>query len=118
MFSPQGGTAAAKMDEQVPERVKRRRYRELMEAAREGSLLRNREQVGREMTVLVESRPARAGDEQGVFVGRSYRDAPEVDGLVICKGTARPGEMKRVRVTGAMAYDLLAEPLDTPARPD
>ena len=118
MFSPQGGTAAAKMDEQVPERVKRRRYRELMEAAREGSLLRNREQVGREMTVLVESRPARAGDEQGVFVGRSYRDAPEVDGLVICKGTARPGEMKRVRVTGAMAYDLLAEPLNTPTRPD
>ena len=111
MFSPQHATAAATMPDQVPERIKRRRYRELMRVARETSLERNRAWLGRETTVLVESEPQPRGSGAGMFAGRSYRDAPEVDGLVLCKGNARPGEMRRVRITEALPYDLLAEPV-------
>ena len=109
MFSPQDGTPATRMPDQVPERVKRRRYRELMRLARETSLERNRAWTGKEMTVLVESEASADRNGRAMFVGRTYRDAPEVDGLVFCKGEAHAGEMKRVRIVGAMPYDLLAE---------
>ncbi len=114
-FSPQPGTEAARLPDQAPERVKRRRYRELMAVAQEVSWERNREWVDREMTVLVESRPGKPGPEGPLFAGRSYRDAPEVDGMVICSGTATPGELRRVRVTEALPYDLLAAPADASA---
>jgi ribosomal protein S12 methylthiotransferase len=109
MFSPQDGTLAARLPDQVPERVKRRRYRELMQLARETSLERNREWVGREAKVLVESEAGDGAAGEAMFVGRTYRDAPEIDGVVFCKGKARPGEMKRVRIVEALPYDLLAD---------
>jgi ribosomal protein S12 methylthiotransferase len=115
LFSPQPGTAAASMPDQVPERVKRRRYRELMRVAQQVSLERNREWVGRQMTVLVESKPEKTGSEGPFFAGRSYRDAPEVDGLIICSGRAMPGEMRRVHITRALPYDLVATPVDVSA---
>lgn len=111
-FSPQEGTEAAQLPGQVPERVKRRRYRELMETARRISLERNREWLGREMMVLVESAPAISKSGERVFAGRSYRDAPEIDGLTLCTGEATPGEMLTVRVRRALPYDLLAERVD------
>jgi ribosomal protein S12 methylthiotransferase len=114
-FSPQPGTEAARLPDQVPERVKRRRYRELMEVAQEVSWERNCEWVGKEMTILVESKPEKAGGEGPLFAGRSYRDAPEIDGMVICAGTAAPGEVRRVRITQALPYDLSATPVDVPA---
>jgi ribosomal protein S12 methylthiotransferase len=93
--------------------IKRQRYRRLMRVAQEVSLARNREWVGRELTVLVESgtraqgapdgRRAKSGD---VFAGRSYRDAPEVDGLVLGPGRPPAGSMVRVRVKRALPYDL------------
>jgi ribosomal protein S12 methylthiotransferase len=49
-----------------------------------------------------------------MFAGRSYRDAPEVDGLVLCSGRATAGEMPSVRITRALPYDLLAERADGP----
>jgi ribosomal protein S12 methylthiotransferase len=113
IYSPEPGTAAARASEQVPDAVKRRRYRRLMRVAQEMSLSRNLEWVGRELTVLVESEaasagggggPRRGGDE--VFAGRSYRDAPEVDGLVLGPGRPPPGSMVRVRVEQALPYDL------------
>jgi len=110
-FSPQPGTAAAGMLGQVSERVKRRRYRQLMVAAKEVSLALNRRWVGRETTVLVESERGKTDGDGRLFVGRSYRDAPEIDGLVICAGQALPGEMRRVRIVRALPYDLLAEPV-------
>jgi len=113
-FSAQAGTSAARQPGQVPERVKRRRYRRLMETAQRVSLQRNREWVGRELQVLVESKPPRRrlpGDE-GLFVGRSFRDAPEVDGLVLCSGRAEPGTWWRVRITQALPYDLVGIPAD------
>ena len=112
-YSPQAGTPAATMPAQVPEKVKRRRLKRLMNAQRRVSAEINASLLGRELAVLVESVEGQtAPDGAPIFVGRSYRDAPEVDGLVFCHGLARPGTMPRVRVTGALEHDLLAEPVD------
>ena len=112
-FSPQSESPAASAPDPVPERIKKRRQRQLMEVAQQVSLIKNRAMVGREIDVLVESEGsiAREGVE-GVFViGRSYRDAPEVDGLVLLEGDFAPGEFVRARVTQALAYDLVATPV-------
>lgn len=112
MYSPEPGTPAARAPEQVPAAVKRRRYRRLMRVAQEVSLARNRELVGRELTVLVESEGApdrgdgRRPEGADFFAGRSFRDAPEVDGLVLASGRPPPGSMVRVRVEQALPYDL------------
>jgi ribosomal protein S12 methylthiotransferase len=134
VYSPEPGTPAARAPEQVPEAVKRRRYRRLMRLAQEVSLARNQEWVGRELTVLVESEAASAGGGSAqtggrlaafgggdgrrpmgdeVFAGRSYRDAPEVDGLVLGPGRPPPGSMVRVRVERALPYDLWGSPVSS-----
>jgi len=116
-FSPQSESPAANEPDQVPERVKRRRQRALMEVAQQVSRIRNRAMIGREIDVLVEStsaasratRDSPAGER--IVVGRSYRDAPEVDGLVLLEGDFTPGDLVRAKVTGALAYDLVASPV-------
>jgi len=117
-FSPQAESPAAHEPDHVPEKVKRRRQRQLMEVAQQVSLIKNRRMVGREVDVLVESL---ASDDEGagagIAVGRSYRDAPEVDGLVLLEGDFQPGDFVRARVTSAMAYDLVARPVATPVAP-
>jgi len=111
-FSPQSESPAAHEPAQVTERVKKRRQRQLMEVAQQVSLIKNRAMIGREIDVLVES--TTAGPREGLgtdfVVGRSYRDAPEVDGLVLLRGTHAPGDFVSARVTQALAYDLVAEP--------
>ncbi|MCS6845759.1 MAG: 30S ribosomal protein S12 methylthiotransferase RimO [Caldilineales bacterium] len=124
-FSPEPGTPAYDMPDQVPEEVKEERWHRVMALQRSISLARNQSQVGRTLSVLVEPAEAAAGlgDEARaelavragrqrtpVTVGRSYRDAPEVDGLVVIPGVAlSPGQMVTVRITGALAYDLVGE---------
>ncbi len=112
-FSPQSESPAAHEPDPVPERVKKRRQRQLMEVAQQVSIIRNRAMVGREIDVLVESTSAgeRDGGGEGFVVGRSYRDAPEVDGLVLLRGDFAPGDFVRAKVTQALAYDLVAEPV-------
>ncbi len=97
------GTPAAAMPNQVPEEVKEERRARLMELQQRISLEKNQALVGRELDVLIEG----AGD--GISVGRTYRDAPEIDGLVIVQGEWPVNTMFRVRITGAMEYDLLGE---------
>ncbi len=114
-FSPQSESPAAHEPDPVPERVKKRRQRQLMEVAQQVSLIRNRAMVGREIDVLVESAAARGRDvEAGLVIGRSYRDAPEVDGLVLLEGEFAPGDFVRAKVTRALPYDLVATPLAVP----
>jgi ribosomal protein S12 methylthiotransferase len=121
-FSPEPGTPAASLPDQVPEEVKEERWHRLMALQQSISLARNQAQVGRTLDVLVEGVGELSGDEAGdaltlasgdlVTLARSYRDAPEVDGLVLIPGQALPaGEMVPVRITGALAYDLIGEPL-------
>ena len=112
-FSPQSESPAAHEPGAVPERIKKRRQRQLMEVAQQVSLIRNRAMAGREIDVLVESAGTgrRQSVEEGFVIGRSYRDAPEVDGLVLLRGDFVPGDFVRARVTQALPYDLVAEPV-------
>lgn len=111
-YSPQPGTPAASL-EQVAERVKQRRYGELMELAQGIALAKNRSLVGRELDVLVESeQPVESQGGGLVVVGRTVRDAPEVDGLALVRGGFAAGSMVRVRVDGALPYDLLCTPVE------
>jgi ribosomal protein S12 methylthiotransferase len=108
-YSDEEGTAAFGMNDRVPRRVKERRKQQLMAAARAITLEENRGLVGQELDVLVEGRPE-AGSKW--YAGRSYRDAPEVDGLMLIKAENLPlGEIVRVRVERALAYDLLSRPV-------
>ncbi len=108
-YSDEDGTAAYGMPERVPAAEKRRRRGRLMAAARDVTLESNRQLIGREIDVLIEGRPE-AGSAW--YAGRSYRDAPEVDGLVLVRAEELAvGAMVRVRVERALAYDLLARPV-------
>jgi ribosomal protein S12 methylthiotransferase len=106
-YSPEPGTRAALMPDQVPERVKEKRYRRAMELLQGISLERNRAQVGRTLDVLIEGEVVESGDQPYGAIGRSYRDAPEVDGLVFVKERLTPGQIVPVRIEAAMAYDLV-----------
>lgn len=99
-FSPEPGTPAARLPDQVPDEVKAERWARLMELQQRISLRRNQVQIGRVLEVLVE------GHDRGISYGRSYRDAPEIDGLVWFPGRAPVGELVQVRITGALEYDL------------
>ena len=112
-YSPQAGTPAAAEAEQVPAGVQEERYGRLMELAQSISHDRNRELVGREFDVLIESeRPVPSEGGGSVVVGRTQRDAPEVDGLALVRGEFEAGSMVRVHVDGALPYDLLCTPVD------
>jgi ribosomal protein S12 methylthiotransferase len=115
-FSPQSESPAAQEPDPVPERIKKKRQRALMEVAQQVSMIRNRAMAGREIDVLVESDAAgrRDGLAAGIVIGRSYRDAPEVDGLVLLEGAHAPGDFVRARVTKTLAYDLVATPVEAP----
>jgi len=110
-FSPEPGTSAYDLAPAIPEEVKEERRGRLMEAQQGISLEIHQSLVGREMDVLVEG----AGD--GMTVGRTYRDAPEVDGLALLRGEHRPGRMVRARVVEAMEYDLVMEAVGTDLTP-
>jgi ribosomal protein S12 methylthiotransferase len=108
-FSPEPGTAAFDMPDQVPEPVKAERYERLMTCQQRISLARNQAQVGRTLDVLAEGIGELTGRRGPVTLARSYRDAPEVDGQVVVPGALPVGEMARARITGAMEYDLMGE---------
>ena len=111
-YSPQTGTPAADLGEAVPHEVASERYGRLMELAQQISMERNRELVGSELEVLIESDEASVQEDGSRFVvGRSYRDAPEVDGLAFVRGAYPAGEFVRVRVDTALPYDLVCTPL-------
>jgi ribosomal protein S12 methylthiotransferase len=101
-FSFEPGTTSEPLGDPVPAEVKEERYQRLMELQQGISLERNQAYVGRRLDVLVE------GSGEGISLGRSYRDAPEIDGMVIVEGEAPIGTFAQVRINGAMAYDLSA----------
>ena len=107
-FSFEPGTTSAPLGDPIAGSVKQERYDRLMELQQGISLQVNQSYVGKTLDVLVE------GFDNGISIGRSYRDAPEIDGMVLIEGKAKVGEIVSVRITGAMAYDLtgvLAKPL-------
>ncbi len=109
-YSQEPGTPAATLPDQVRERVIERRWHEVMRLQQGISRERNRRWVGRAITMLVEGQGT-SDDGEPLIVGRSFRDAPEVDGQVFAWGTAQPGSFVTVRVTQALEYDLWGQPL-------
>ena len=112
-FSPEPGTPAAELPDPVAEEEKEERYGRLMEAQQPISLRKNQEQVGRVLDILVEGQGEAAESGAPLLLGRSYRDAPEVDGLVLVPGIADApaGAILQVHINGALEYDLVGEPL-------
>jgi len=102
-YSSEDGTPAALLPDPVSRSTKKHRRDQAMALQQKISRAKNKSWVGKELDVLVEG----AGD--GVSIARSYRDAPEVDGVVIVQGELPVGEFARVRITKAIEYDLMAE---------
>ncbi len=99
-FSFEPGTTSAPLGDPVDAAVKQERFERLMELQQNISLQVNQSYVGKTLDVLIE------GFDNGISIGRSYRDAPEIDGMVFVEGKAKVGDIVPVRITGAMAYDL------------
>ena len=106
-YSPEEDTPAATMTEQIPEEVKEERQAELMELQQEIAFDLAEDMVGREVLVMIEGKVA----DENAYVGRTYKDAPNVDGLIFINTDEElmSGDFVRVRVTGALEYDLIGE---------
>jgi len=108
-YSQEPGTAAALLPGQVPEQVKEDRYHAALTLQQKVSLDLNQRTVGSVLEVLVDE----AGDAGEPAVGRSYRDAPEVDGVVyLADCNVTPGMVVRSKITGATEYDLEGSVMD------
>jgi ribosomal protein S12 methylthiotransferase len=99
-FSFEPGTTSEPLGDPVSPEIKQERWERLMELQQGISLEANQALVGKTLAVLIE------GKGDGLSVGRTYRDAPEIDGLTIVEGEIPLGELVPVRITGSMAYDL------------
>ena len=67
----------------------------------------NRKFLGQELDVLIDEE---SEEDKGVFLGRTQYDAPEVDGMVYIRGSGlKPGDMRRVRITDTLEYDLVGK---------
>ena len=98
---------AAVMPDQIPEDVKEDRQAELMELQQEIAFDLAEEMIGREVLVMIEGKVA----DENAYVGRTYKDAPNVDGLIFVESEEElmSGDFARVRITGALEYDLMGE---------
>lgn len=106
-YSPEVKTPAEKLGDPIPQSVKNDRLRELMELQANISYQKNQRLIGKAFDLLVEG----TDPHQNILVGRTWREAPEVDGLVIANGRADIGQMTTVRVSGALEHDLYAKQL-------
>ena len=106
-YSPEEDTPAAEMPDQIPEDVKEDRQAELMELQQEIAFDLAEEMIGREVLVMIEGKVA----DENAYVGRTYKDAPNVDGLIFVESEEElmSGDFARVRITGALEYDLMGE---------
>ena len=104
-YSMEEDTPAARFDNQIDEEVKLDRQAELMELQQEVAFDKAEEMVGREVLVMIEGKVA----DENAYVGRTYKDAPGVDGLIFVNTDVElmSGDFARVKVTGAMDYDLI-----------
>lgn len=99
-FSYEPGTFSEQYGDPIPEGLKEERRDELMLLQQQISLEKNQELVGEKLDVLIE------GYGDGISIGRSYRDAPEIDGMVLIENELSAGEIVPVRINGALPYDL------------
>jgi ribosomal protein S12 methylthiotransferase len=99
-FSFEPGTASEPLGDPIPEEVKQERLERLMKTQERVSLNKNQYWIGKTLDILIE------GQGDGLSVGRSFRDAPEIDGLVLIEDQAEVGSIVPVKISGAMTHDL------------
>ena len=106
-YSPEEDTPAAVMPDQIAEEVKEERQADLMELQQEIAFDNAENMIGREMLVMIEGKVA----DENAYVGRTYRDAPNVDGLIFINTEEEliSGDFAKVKITGALEYDLIGE---------
>ena len=106
-YSPEEDTPAAEMPDQIDEEVKLDRQADLMELQQEIAFDNAQGMIGREVLVMIEGKVA----DENAYAGRTYRDAPNVDGLIFINTDEEllSGDFARVKVTGAIDYDLIGE---------
>lgn len=110
-FSFEHGTGSEPLGDPIPAEIKQERYAALMELQESISLRRNQSFIGKQLDVLIE------GSNDGISVGRSYRDAPEIDGMVFVENKAPVGSIVPVIIGGALPYDLTGALVNPPAQP-
>ena len=104
IYSFEKDTPAEYLGDPIPQTIKLERLEMLMNTQATISAEINRSLVGKKMDILVEGMDA----NQNILVGRTKRDAPEIDGLVIARGKGTPGEIVPVRIESALEHDLFA----------
>ena len=106
-YSPEEDTPAANMPNQIDEEVKEDRQAELMELQQEIAFELAENKIGQEVMVMIEGKVA----DENAYVGRTYMDAPNVDGLIFVETNEEmmSGDFAKVKVTGALEYDLIGE---------
>ena len=109
-YSPEEDTPAFSFENQVPDEVKQDRRDEIMELQQEIAFEKAEDMKDRVLEVMIEGKVA----DENAFVGRTYKDAPNVDGLIFVNADVplMSGDFCRVRVTGALEYDLIGELAD------
>lgn len=107
-YSFEPGTPAEPLGDPIPENIKIERMERLMQVQAEISLHQNQRFIGKTLDVLVEG----VDDDQGISIGRSYRDAPEIDGLVVIDGLAPIGKLASVQINSAITHDLVGTLVD------
>ena len=106
-YSPEEDTPAAEMPDQIPEEIKEERQAELMELQQDIAFDAAEDMIGKEVLVMIEGKVA----DENAYVGRTYKDAPGVDGLIFINTEEElmSGDFAKVKVTGALEYDLIGE---------
>lgn len=106
-YSPEEGTPAAMMEDQIGEAVKAEWRDDIMELQQEIAFDKSEAMIGRELIVMIEGKIA----GEPAYVGRTYMDAPEIDGSIFVSTDEElmSGDLVRVKVTGANEYDLIGE---------
>lgn len=106
-YSPEKDTPAATFEDQIDEEVKEDRQADIMELQQEIAFDKAEDMIGREVLVMIEGKVA----DENAYVGRTYRDAPNVDGLIFINTDVEliSGDFAKVKVTGALDYDLIGE---------
>lgn len=109
-YSPEEGTPAETMEGQIPEEVKEERRDEIMELQQEISLEKGNDRIGQELLVMIEGKVF----GESAYIARTYGDAPKVDGYIFVQTgeLLMTGDFAKVRVTGALEYDLIGELAD------
>jgi len=115
MFSPEPGTPAARMPDQVPESIQQTRCQRLLQVQQKIAFAYQQAQIGKHVEVLIDRQ---VPGQPHAWVGRTYADAPEIDGVVYVTGKhLRPGQIVLCEIVAAKEYDLIGVALQEEQSP-